>query len=221
MRWTIAAVIFLEAAAFCSAASLVTLSYEYASGKVQKEVSSATTDLQVSYDVDLTGIGGLQKLAQLKSVSLIGLPSFTDVRMLLSIPHLESVVIDKLPKLRGIESLFSISTLRSIIIRSCPGLAGDCPIRIDLAHARSIEYLQIADSGLKIVPVFSSIPKSLRFLNLSGNDFATFEPFEKLPSGVTIFLFDNTIEGNSMVSNVVADIGSFFADVPIEFRATY
>jgi Leucine-rich repeat (LRR) protein len=208
-------------AALCQAQTKVVLSYTYPTGVMTKEVAAEKTEITIAYDHDLQAISGLENLRQLRSVTLIALDSLTELSALLYIANLEVIVLDAMIAIRDIDSLFAISTLKSIIIRSCPGLADERSISIDLRNLPRIKYLQIADSGLRSPPVISSIPKSLQYLNLSGNRLTSFDPFEGIPTRVKIYLFGNPIKGKPKTSNIVMDIERFIYEVPVEYQATY
>ena len=94
-------------------------------------------------------------------------------------------------------------------------------IEADLRYAQKLEYLQIADSGLVAPPVLSSIPKSLKYLNLSGNRLSSFMPYEQLPSRIRVYLFGNPIANKSTPANIGMDMGKFTSEVPVEFLETY
>jgi hypothetical protein len=201
--------------------SKVSLTFAYPGGMVTKEIDADATEFVLAYDPQLLAIRGLELVPNLKRVRLIGLSRFVDVGMFLFLPHIESIVLDRLLSIGNIDSLFTIPTLRSLIVAICPMLSTSGPIKADLRFAKKLEYLQIADSDLVEAPLLSSIPESLKYVNLSGNRLTSVSPFAALPQRIRLYLFGNPMDDSSMSPNVVMSMRDFVSEVPRDYLWTY
>lgn len=214
-------VLFLFIPLFISAQDKITVQLGYKEGIQEVTYSIDTRDIIYAYKSDVLSINGLEKLPNLKSISLIGLPDLQDISFLQFCNGLETVIIDSCSKLVNIDSLFSIPTIKSIMIRGCPRLGLNDEILLDLKRMDNLVYLQIADSNITAVQIKDNIPNSLKYLNLSGNKMKKAEFVDSIPEHVWISLFGNPLIVKPSKKNVYMNINDFLANTPVEYLQTY
>jgi hypothetical protein len=205
----------------CFAEQKTEINYVYLNDIKSKKFDTNITDFSISYEPSLVSIKGLEKLKELKNIKLIGLPNLDNVSFLLLCNGLESITIDACTKIVDINGLFKLPFLKSIIIRSCLGLARVKEIDVDLQYLNKIEYIQLADCGIRSSINFHNIPKSLKYLNISYNKFESYDFISSISTNIQIYLFGNPISKLPQRKNIFLDINDLFKNVPIKYLGTY
>ena len=139
----------------------------------------------------ITDIKGLDKLTKLKTIIFHNTAFLTRTDFLSDCPWIEIIIFDGAP-IQDCTFIKKLSKLKVLVASTCDIKT----ISVDLINNTQLEYLDFSYNSLKDYPKLSNIPKTLKYLNLIGNQIDK-QIAEIYPENLLILMRYNSIKEDS------------------------
>lgn len=167
-----------------------------------RQLSLALHDIDASLDDPIVDIRGFAALEELVDLHIYHAPQIESFEFLADAAGLEVLVIS-FSRVRTIEFLASMPALRALLLEFCndwESVSGlpflESPV--DLTPNPRIEYIGFVLCAVDTMPLFASVPESLKYLDLSYNSInlvgKDLERLAELRSLESIFLNGNPVD---------------------------
>ena len=160
-------------------------------GSKIRSIDSKTEILYFAKPLYITDIKGLDKLTSLKIIIFHNTAFLTRGDFLSDCPWIEMVIFDGVP-IQDFTFIKDLSKLKVLVASTCDIKT----ISVDLINNTQLEYLDFSYNSLKDYPKLSNIPKTLKYLNLIGNQID--KPIAEIyPENLLILMRYNSIKEDS------------------------
>lgn len=160
-------------------------------GSEIRSIDSNIEKLYFAKPLYITDIKGLDKLTKLKTIIFHNTSFLTRADFLSDCPWIEIIIFDGSP-IQDFTFIKKLSKLKVLVASTCDIKT----ISVDLINNAQLEYLDFSYNSLKDYPALSNIPKTLKYLNLIGNQIG--KPVAEIyPENLLILMRYNSIKGDS------------------------
>ena len=219
--------LFISSISNCADNS-INLTLKSKEGNLSKAVDANITELVLSnadsfyaYSID-----GLDKLKKLRKLELVLFPYIEDLGFLSKCSNLQILIIHSAGNIRSLPSLSWFPKIKHFVISTLPLIADDPnTYLLNLKDNPEIEFLQISECNLTLIPNISNVPSSLKYINFAGNKItsikgkeSTLTALKKVPF---IFLEFNPIKTADVKGYQNIYIDRLFELLPTKMQYTY
>ena len=175
-------------------------------GEIKKLIISLKGFMLPPTDL-VVDIEGIEDLTSLRDIRFDTTPQFADYDFLVESANLEIILISS-SYVSNLQFLKSMKKLKAFMVE-LSGLwfafgQNASPHTIDLQSNNDLEYFGLMYCGLESFPIFTNIPESLQYIDLTGNEFsitlADTEKLEVLTSVEKVFVWGAEIDPSLLLS---------------------